>query len=187
MQGAGIYLEKQHWQLCAIHAVNNLLQRPHFNKQRFDEIVSALSGRRRLISPHCSPIGLGNYDVNVIIQALDQIGYVVQWYDNRRGRKQLENHLHNACIVGVLVNIPTTSCCGFYSSRHWFTIRPIPQNSTALVTASNWFVLDSRRPEPTQLGHMEQALNFLEDLITEGSHIFLVFTASVTGNNSTGL
>lgn len=39
---------------------------------------------RALINPHCSIIGLGNYDVNVIISALQLKDMDTVWFDKRK-------------------------------------------------------------------------------------------------------
>ena len=36
------------------------------------------------INPHKSVLGLGNYDINVIMKALDEKGYQAIWFDKRK-------------------------------------------------------------------------------------------------------
>lgn len=88
--GDSIYLEKQRRLLCALHALNNLLQDAQaFSKSDLDAICETLSpagspGRRRVGNPHRSLLGLGNYDVNVLIYALQQKGLTAIWFDKRK-------------------------------------------------------------------------------------------------------
>lgn len=80
-----IYHERQTKQLCALHALNNLFQSPStFSKQDLDAICKELSPDSRIFNPHRSVLGLGSYDVNVIIAALSKKGLDVVWFDKRK-------------------------------------------------------------------------------------------------------
>jgi len=71
-------------QLCAVHALNNLFQEQGaFTKEHLDNICSSLSPNT-WISPHKSLLGLGNYDINVIMSALQLKGYEAIWFDKRK-------------------------------------------------------------------------------------------------------
>lgn len=79
-----IYHEKQVRELCALHALNNLFQaRDAFTKAELDYICHSLSPDR-WINPHKSMLGLGNYDINVIMKALQDRGYETIWFDRRK-------------------------------------------------------------------------------------------------------
>lgn len=78
-----IYHEKQSMMLCAVHALNNLLQDPKaFSKASMDSICYNLSPDT-YINPHKNPLGLGNYDVNVLMAALSSKDYETIWFDKR--------------------------------------------------------------------------------------------------------
>lgn len=80
-----IYHERQSKQLCALHALNNLFQVPNaFSKKDLDDICIELAPNSRLLNPHRSALGLGCYDINVIIAALAKKGYEVIWFDKRK-------------------------------------------------------------------------------------------------------
>lgn len=80
-----IYHEKQSKQLCALHALNNLFQDARaFTKQDLDAICKELSPESRIFNPHRSALGLGCYDVNVIISALSKKGFDTIWFDKRK-------------------------------------------------------------------------------------------------------
>ena len=80
-----IYHERQSLQLCALHVVNNLLQRREFSKSELDAICLELApDSYPWWNPHRSPLGLGNYDVNVIMTALQRRGFDTVWFDKRR-------------------------------------------------------------------------------------------------------
>lgn len=71
-------------ELCALHALNNLFQQQGaFTKEEFDEICGSLSPNT-WINPHKSIMGLGNYDINVIMTALQRKGYEAVWFDKRK-------------------------------------------------------------------------------------------------------
>lgn len=73
-------------ELCALHALNNLFQEKEFNKQELDEICYNLSPDV-WINPHKSLLGLGNYDINVIMSALQRKNFEAIWFDKRRFEK----------------------------------------------------------------------------------------------------
>lgn len=78
------YHEKQVRELCALHALNNLFQdKDAFSKIELDSICHNLSPEN-WINPHKSILGLGNYDVNVIMSALQSRGYDMVWFDKRK-------------------------------------------------------------------------------------------------------
>lgn len=78
-----IYHEKQSKMLCAVHALNNVFQDPKgFSKSDFDEICYNLSPDT-YINPHKNLIGLGNYDVNVLMTAVGLKGFDTIWFDKR--------------------------------------------------------------------------------------------------------
>lgn len=71
-------------ELCALHALNNLFQeRDAFSKTELDAICYSLSPNV-WINPHKSLLGLGNYDINVIMAALQRKGYEAIWFDKRK-------------------------------------------------------------------------------------------------------
>ena len=88
--GGSIYLEKQRWLLCALHTLNNLLQDAQaFSKSDLDGICESLAstttaGCRCFGNPHRSLLGLGDYDVNVLMYALQQKGLAAIWFDRRK-------------------------------------------------------------------------------------------------------
>ncbi|KAF6288250.1 Josephin domain containing 2 [Rhinolophus ferrumequinum] len=78
-----VYHERQRLELCAIHALNNVLQQQLFSQEAADEICKRLAPDCRL-NPHRSLLGTGNYDVNVIMAALQGLGLAAVWWDRRR-------------------------------------------------------------------------------------------------------
>lgn len=83
MSNVQIYHEKQVRELCALHALNNLFQGRSFTKLELDEICHSLSPDV-WINPHKSLLGLGNYDINVIMKALQTRDCEAIWFDKRK-------------------------------------------------------------------------------------------------------
>lgn len=90
MAEGGIYHERQSRQLCALHVLNNLLQERAFSKSDLDEICSQLAPGTWM-NPHKSPLGLGNYDVNVMMAALQLKDYQAVWFDKRKDLKSIRD------------------------------------------------------------------------------------------------
>ncbi|MEE6516173.1 hypothetical protein FKM82_025424 [Ascaphus truei] len=78
-----VFHERQRLELCAVHALNNLLQSHVFSQQHAEEICRGLAPDSRF-NPHRSVLGTGNYDVNVIMAALQTLDYAAVWWDKRR-------------------------------------------------------------------------------------------------------
>ncbi|XP_069689307.1 josephin-2-like isoform X2 [Periplaneta americana] len=146
MNGA-IYHERQVKELCALHALNNLFQeRDAFSKTELDAICYSLSPNV-WINPHKSLLGLGNYDINVIMAALQRKGHEAIWFDKRKDPKCL--NLDN--ILGFILNVPSDYKLGFVllplRRRHWVTIRQIH---------GTYYNLDSKLESPQLIGRASQ-------------------------------
>ena len=78
-----IYHERQRQMLCAVHTLNNLFQdRNAYSKADLDAISYSLNPDA-FVNPHKSMFGLGNYDVNVLMAALQLREYEAVWFDKR--------------------------------------------------------------------------------------------------------
>lgn len=178
-----VYHEKQSMMLCAIHAVNNLLQsRGAFTKKQFDEICCRLSPDT-WINPHRSMLGIGNYDINVIMVALQSHGYETVWFDKRKKLGQLCPEK----IFGFLIN--TTSRMSMMSmplpfqGKHWITIRRVDDT---------YYELDSKRSQPLIIGTSDSdVLKFLGARLSgngaktdTSTELLLVLTAEVFQSGS---
>lgn len=81
--GPTVYHERQSLMLCALHMLNNLLQDQNaFTQHELNDICYSLNPDA-FINPHKNVVGLGNYDVNVIIAALQSKDYETVWFDKR--------------------------------------------------------------------------------------------------------
>ncbi|KAG8320862.1 Josephin-1 [Homalodisca vitripennis] len=139
----GVYHEKQVKELCALHALNNLFQKKQaFTKQELDEICQSLSPDV-WINPHRSLLGLGNYDVNVIMTALQRRGCEAIWFDKRKDPSCLQLDR----ISGFILNVPSDYRLGFVllplRRKHWVAIRQV---------AGTYYNLDSKLDSPVLIG-----------------------------------
>lgn len=99
--GITFYHERQQLQYCLKHALNNLLQRPAFTieslndickKQVYSFIITSFYffgnfslDNTSFLNPHRSILGLGNYDVNVLMVAMssEEKDLSIIWFDSR--------------------------------------------------------------------------------------------------------
>ncbi|XP_016962872.1 josephin-like protein [Drosophila biarmipes] len=162
----GIYHERQTRHLCGLHALNNLFQTPDtFSKSELDDYCTTLTPRNWL-NPHRSWIGWGNYDVNVIMYALQQRNCEAVWFDRRRDPQCL----NLGAIFGFILNVPAQMSLGYYiplpfQMRHWLALRRIN---------GSYYNLDSKLREPRCLGAEEQFLEFLASQLQLDHELFLV-------------
>lgn len=106
--------------------MNHLLGDEVYDKNQFNEICYELSDD--IINPHKHIFG-GDYDVNVLMIALEKRGLNSKWYDNRQGKLKVPDKEEEQEVVGYLVNIFSEGAPGFIhklcgiSKRHWLAIR----------------------------------------------------------------
>ncbi|KAJ9074088.1 Josephin-1 [Entomophthora muscae] len=167
-----IYHERQRYQLCAVHAINNLLQRPQYDKKDLDLIASQLSDEKdfrekslfRSLSPsnaYKGWLGLGDYDVSVLIKAFQSLDLEVVWFDLRKGVDKID--LDDPLFVGMIVNFQpesvlkkVSSALGLTSGRHWKAISKIQ---------GSFYDLDSEYDSPKALGSNSDVKLFLKKLV----------------------
>ncbi|KAJ8679883.1 hypothetical protein QAD02_015670 [Eretmocerus hayati] len=160
-----IYHERQVRDFCAMHALNNIFQRKEFTKQELDKICVNLSPDF-WINPHKSILGWGNYDINVIMAALQRKGCEAVWFDKRRdlGDLLLKN------IKGFILNIPSDWKLGFVplplGRRHWIALRSINDD---------FYNLDSKLDSPQIIGQEDDFLAYLKEQIeSKDKELFLI-------------
>ena len=84
--------------------------------------------------------GLGNYDANVLINAVQKRGFRVDWYDRRRRiTPESVNIGNDDAIIGLICNRPTRSMMGLMKGAHWYSIR---------LLGDKYYNLDSYLPRP---------------------------------------
>lgn len=175
MSEAEIFHEKQRLEFCAIHALNNVLQERVFTKETADDICKRLAPQS-VVNPHRSVLGTGNYDVNVIMAALQSRGLAAVWWDKRRS-------VESVCVSrveGFILNVPSRVSLGFVSlplrRRHWMAVRSIQ---------GLYYNLDSKLKNPLSIGGEEQLRRFLgEQLCEEVCELLLVVQKEVEEDGS---
>jgi len=150
-----MYHEKQKLMRCALHTLNNLFQEQAFTKEDLDEIAYNLTPGS-MFNPHKSILGVGNYDVNVIINAVRLKGYSIQWWDRRKDLSLVPYDT----IFGIIVNYVSIRWFAVWESRHWFPMRPILVGGKPL-----WFSFDSKLTTPLQFENIQQVIAYLHELI----------------------
>ncbi|XP_032939908.1 josephin-2 [Catharus ustulatus] len=166
----GVYHERQRLELCALHALNNLLQQPWLSKAEADGICRRLSPHSRP-NPHRSPLGTGNYDVNVVMAALRTRGLAALWWDRRRPLERLALPQ----VLGLLLNVPSRVTLGTLAlplwRPHWLGVRQI---------GDKFWNLDSKLVSPEVIGDESQLRQFLRSQLSlSHSQLFLVVPQEV--------
>ncbi|XXG75391.1 hypothetical protein AAC387_Pa07g3908 [Persea americana] len=170
-----IYHEKQRLQFCLLHALNNLLQEKDlFNRADLDAIANQLvhidpqkenwNPLSLIFKPHHNTL-TGNYDINVLIAALEGKGKKVVWHDRRNGASSIDLSLSEEDLIGIIVNIPVSKYGGLWRSRHWVALKRID---------GLWYNLDSDLDAPKPLKHEEEVKEFLDDIISQGGELLIV-------------
>ncbi|KAJ0180275.1 hypothetical protein K1T71_003679 [Dendrolimus kikuchii] len=141
-----------------------------FSKSELDAICSRLSPNV-WINPHRSMLGLGNYDINVIMAALQKKGCEAIWFDKRKDPGCLD--LSNIC--GFILNVPSDYKLGFVMlplrRRHWITIRQIQ---------GNFYNLDSKLDAPQVIGRSSDLIAYLkEQLDSKEKELFVVVSKEI--------
>lgn len=156
-----IYHERQTLQRCALHAVNSLFQRQEFERYDFDEIARSLSPGK-LVCPHKSVFGTGNYDVNVIMAALSSKNKRIEWWDRRKDPEEIPFD----GIFGLIVNRQTRSLKGLWKSKHWIGIH---------YRNGKFFNCDSNLPNPRKLKNKEELFEFLRKEIEGNGEVLRIY------------
>ncbi|XP_031488287.1 josephin-like protein [Nymphaea colorata] len=170
-----IYHEKQRLQFCLLHALNNLLQvKESFTKAELDAIADKLavddtnedswSIASVIWKPHHNSL-TGNYDVNVLIAALEGKGKKVVWHDRRNDASAINLDQSPDTLTGLMLNVPVKRFAGLWNSRHWIAVRRIH---------GLWYNLDSDLREPVTFKDDNEMKEFLNASLTEGGEILII-------------
>lgn len=164
-----IYHEKQSKQLCALHTLNNLFQNSEaFSKGELDDLCCQLTPSS-WINPHRSMFGLGNYDVNVIMAALQRKNHDLIWWDKRKTLSASD--IDNA--FGLILNLPSpnrvTNLFYPFKSKHWLAIKRF---------GCKYFNLDSKLLSPEEVGSTAEVKQYLQKQLEDKEcELFLVTTS----------
>jgi len=149
-------------QHCAVHSVNNILQRKVFTNVMFDDIAKQFSPDS-WVNPHKSVFGTGDYDANILLYAISvEAGLPTVWFNKK---KQNLNHLKTEKLAGVIINVVTSrSFFGLFESRHWLPLVPVltPSSQQDGSMTELWFNLDPLSNRPIKLNLVEYLDKFLK-------------------------
>ncbi|KAL1829048.1 hypothetical protein ACET3Z_007460 [Daucus carota] len=170
-----VYHEKQRLQFCLLHSLNNLFQeKDAFTRADLDAIAEKLvlddptrgkwTPLSLIFKPHHNAV-TGNYDINVLIAALEGKGKRVVWHDRRNGAASLDLDGSQDKLMGIVLNVPERKYGGLWRSRHWVALRRIEEV---------WYNLDSDFAVPSTYKDTEEVREFLDRAISGGAEILLV-------------
>ncbi|KAM7255889.1 hypothetical protein ACFE04_011630 [Oxalis oulophora] len=164
-----IYHEKQRLQFCLLHSLNNLFQeKDAFTRSSLNSTADKLvhddpnkAPFSILFKPHHNAI-TGNYDINVLMAALEEKGKSVVWHDRRNGADSIE---FNDDLMGIVLNVPVRRYAGLWRGRHWIAMREI---------GGVWYNLDSDMHRPEKFKDDKDVREFLDYVLSHGGEILLV-------------
>ncbi|MQL94859.1 hypothetical protein Taro_027523 [Colocasia esculenta] len=188
-QDRQIYHEKQKLQFCLLHALNNLLQEKDcFTRGELDVIADKLALDGDVDKPRWAPLSMifaphhnrltGNYDVNVLIAALEARGRVVVWHDRRNGASSIGLDQSDETLAGIMLNVPVRKFAGLWRSRHWIALRRID---------GLWYNLDSDLDKPKSFQNEDEVTEFVDNIINHGGEVLVVLNENQTTNDSSSL
>jgi josephin len=117
-----------------------------------------------LFKPHHNAM-TGNYDINVLIAALEGKGKNVVWHDRRNGATLINLDASDDTLMGVVLNVSVRKFGGIWKSRHWVTLKKID---------GVWHNLDSDLLAPETFKDAEEVREFLDHIIDRGGEVLLV-------------
>ncbi|KAK1586250.1 hypothetical protein Q3G72_000541 [Acer saccharum] len=171
-----IYHERQKLQFCLLHSLNNLFQQKDaFTRASLNEIAEKLvlddpdkqtwTPLSVVFKPHHNSL-TGNYDINVLIAALEGRGKAVVWRDHRNEAASIDlDGGDSSTLMGIVINVPVTRYAGIWKGRHWITLRKID---------GVWYNLDSDFKSPCSFEDSEEVREFLDRIIGLGGEVLLV-------------
>ncbi|KAK6141770.1 hypothetical protein DH2020_024487 [Rehmannia glutinosa] len=170
-----IYHERQKLQFCLLHSLNNLFQdKDAFSRANLNAIAEKLdledpnkttrTPLSVIFKPHHN-ILTGNYDINVLIAALEERGKTVIWHDRRSGASSIDLDEPEDKFFGIVLNVPVRRYGGLWRSKHWIALRRVERV---------WYNLDSDLYTPYPFKNTEEIREFLDSVISTGGEVLLV-------------
>jgi josephin len=179
-----MYHETQRFYFCGIHALNNLLGGPIVTKDSLDEIASRLAPTSGWWNnPHKSIFGLGNYDVNVLMIALQDQGYETQYLDTRQGENSLwETQLKQkeTTALGLVCNGQ-----GIWG-RHWKAIKFVKgddSETSTPTTTTSFYNLDSKLADPLKFVSRDEFVQHLTESIKADTDTTLLLISPIIASD----
>ena len=117
-----------------------------------------------VFKPHHNAL-TGNYDINVLIAALEEKGKRVIWHDRRSGVSSINLDESEDKLMGIVLNIPVRKYGGLWRGRHWVALRKIE---------GVWYDLDSDLAAPHTFKDTEEVREYLDAIIGGGAEVLLI-------------
>jgi josephin len=137
---------------CGLHSLNNLFQIPKlFTPHHLESIVREYD-KRKLFNDYRTLL-LGNYDLRILIEAINRCGFNVRQIDIYHGESIY--NLPWDLFFGLLINL---------NGSHWFTIK----NLNGI-----YYNLDSTLRKPIQIGQKQDLIQYLIRLIHRTRMVYL--------------
>ncbi|EGC31969.1 hypothetical protein DICPUDRAFT_89426 [Dictyostelium purpureum] len=184
-----LYFERQRKKLCGLHVINNFFQQEKYNQRKLDEIAYEIDISNRLINPHKSFFGLGNYDANVLVHVFINNDYEIQWFDKRNALEEIDFNM----LGGILINTVTFRIFGLYESRHWTIIKNMDNESSITESTSstindpnnlNYVLFDSSNSKPIKISEKSKLINYLKYLQKNSkAELILIYKNPIHSNN----
>ncbi|CAF1104651.1 unnamed protein product [Didymodactylos carnosus] len=161
------YHERQQLQLCGLHSLNNLFQAKDFSKHSLDAIVKEYD----------KSCFLGNYDLQIILEALKRRDYTVRAIDINESFDIFDFDRSFGLLLNIPIERSIVSRLPFLRSlavgRHWLTIKNID---------GTYYNLDSKLNQPVLLGDKEHLIDYLNKLDRSKSYIYIVIHQSLAAD-----
>ncbi|KAK7385511.1 hypothetical protein VNO78_31233 [Psophocarpus tetragonolobus] len=174
-ENSQVYHERQRLQFCLVHSLNSLFQQKDaFTKAKLNAISERLaladsnsetwSPLSVVFKPHHNAL-TGNYDINVLIAALEEKGKSVVWHDRRKGASSIDLDAPEDVLMGIVINVSVTRFAGMWRTRHWIALRKI---------GGVWYNLDSDLSAPQPFLHTHKVREFLDSTFAHGGEVLIV-------------
>ncbi|KAJ7959782.1 Josephin-like protein [Quillaja saponaria] len=174
-ESSQIYHERQRLQYCLLHSLNNLFQQKNaFTRASLNAICEKLVLEEPnketwkplsiVFKPHHNAL-TGNYDINVLIAALEEKGKEVVWHDRRNGSSSIDLDAPEDTLMGIVINASVRRIAGLWDSRHWVALRKID---------GVWYNLDSDLRAPQSFKDTDEVREFLDYIIGCSGEVLLV-------------
>jgi hypothetical protein len=171
---------------CLVHAINNLLGDHRVDRTDLDAICDELAAAPEYSSsskwwstttllsqnPHRSALGLGNYDANVAMVALQRQGLDASFFDGRKTVDELmvllqsqsddETASTSLRLQGLLLNVSGKVRIPLINPRHWISYR---------LVETCWWRLDSKQNGPELIEDLAESM---KEHLSAKDHILIV-------------
>ena len=147
------------------HFLDLTIPGPIVSKAQLDAIAATLAPDAGWWNnPHKSMFGVGNYDVNVLMVALQEHGYETRYLDTREPSHWIHD-LEQPEAIGLICNV-----AGNWT-RHWIAIK---------FQGSKYYNVDSKLSSPFEFASSAALVDYLTALLTTDPKTTLLLVVPTT-------